>query len=123
MTDLVPITEDILRTRMLWDIMPIADVPKAMKSSHVMPPSEDVGELENAASVGRLSRVVPLMPIMNSLATIGGGILSSAMLEQLEVDDDMKAVMRILIYRTSVASVQASVANLMALGLLKEGWL
>jgi hypothetical protein len=90
--------------------------------------SEDVAEMEEAASDKRLDRLVPIMPVLETSAMVAAQVNATAFI-QGEIEDGEEMPEEALItaltqmFRVvSYSSIVSCMSTLIDLGLLKEGY-
>lgn len=111
-----------LKQRVARDITPCADVPRLFTIMGLVPASDEVSELEHTRSHERVNRLLPIIGNVNLLATMGGEVCVKAMLDGSDLDPALQQRFAGLVMKAALATSQAVVANLLDLGLLKEGW-
>lgn len=116
-----PDVQPILLQQMLWDIVPCSEVPKVQGILQLVPASSEVTDLEHTRSHVRTRRTDQILNPIQVLATMGGGICASAMLNEQELDPMLKAQITAMVITASMATAQAVVANLLDIGVLQEG--
>lgn len=105
--------------KMTWDIVPYADVRKALVAMDMTAPGPDVGDREEQASRERLGRLKGLVPQIVYLANISANVLSRSMLEEHEnMLTSEKDLITDMITKTAIGSSLAVVANMLDLELL-----
>jgi len=109
-----------MKHRLVWDIMPYHEVPEAFGKLDLVRPGPDVASMEETESKVRLSRIAHLVPQIIFLAGISSSITSTAMLEEHEsLTESEKDMIREMIYKASVGSAVATVANMADLELIR----
>lgn len=95
MTDEQPlppvILNDAMLRRMVWDLIPHADVgPEYYASVGLGPMDEDVEEMEHEAAHDRFDLLDPILPLVTTLGNMAGNVIAQAILLRTdqELDED-----------------------------------
>lgn len=116
----VEITSDMLRRRVMWDIVPNQLIPQALKESGLHAASEEVETRELMEAAARRARVSHLDPIVNvlvghSVEAIRAGMLVAQGPEVLENQFYDPQRLGLLIF-SGVEGVLAELYDLKAIG-------